>query len=303
MEIGKYIKELLFIHDCVIIPGLGGFVANYRPAEVNELSKSISPPSKSILFNRNLVHNDGLLIGYVSQKTGSDYNKSEELVKEYAERINKSISDGEKFPADEIGFFYADSQRRLQFQDETTTNFLLASYGLTTVHFEPVEKEQVAIIPEVVYRSEGTGDRVPVMNLRRWIYTGVAASLVAAMVLIPVKTGYVEHMNFGWLNRESHQQVIQHDQTSDPVSADTETTIELTPLNYHIIVGSFKDFSNARKLNTRLSEQGHGSKIMEASNGYYRVAIHTAEDAGMASDELSKIRQMEGFEKAWILKE
>ena len=82
-----------------------------------------------------------------------------------------------------------------------------------------------------------------------------------------------------------------------------ESTIVLPQLTYNIIVGSFKDFNNARGMLNKLSRQGHDPKIMEASNGYYRVAIHTTNDEGTASDKLSEIRQTEGFESAWMLKE
>ncbi len=293
MIIGKYIKELLFIHDCVIIPGLGGFVANYRPAELNELARTISPPSKSILFNRNLIHNDGLLIDYVSQKSGLDYRQSEELVKAYADRIIKSVTNGGKFTVDEIGFFYSDTGRKLLFQEELTTNFLIESYGLSAIVTDPVEKKQEEFVPLVTYRA----------SVRRWIYTGVAASLVAAMVLIPIKTGYVEHMSIGRLNKEIPEQVIHQNQPEDAVTTDMKPATEILPLSYHIIVGSFKDFSNARGMRNQLSEKGHDPKILEASNGYYRVAIYTTEDSGMATDKLSEIRNTEGFESAWIFKE
>lgn len=293
MEIGKYIKELLFIHDCVIIPGLGGFVANYRSADMNELARTISPPSKSILFNRNLIHNDGLLIDYVLQRNGLDYRQSEELVRAYADQIMKSVSNDAKFSVDEVGFFYSDSGRKLQFQDELTTNFLIESYGLSSIIFDPVEQEKEEFVPVVTYRA----------SVRRWVYTGVAASLVAAMVLIPVKTGYVEHMNFGWLKKDIPEQVIRQDPTENAMTTDMESAIELFPLTCHIVVGSFKDFSNARKMHNQLSEKGHDPKILEASNGYYRVAIFTTKDPGMASDQLTEIRKAEGFKSAWILKE
>jgi nucleoid DNA-binding protein len=293
MEIGKYIKELLFIHDCVIIPGFGGFVANYRPADVNELAWTFSPPSKSILFNRHLIHNDGLLIDYISQKNNMDYSKSMELVKEFADRIMTSVSNNAKFQVDEVGFFYFDAQRKLQFQDESTTNFLIESYGLSTFVFNPVEQEQEETVRAVTYRSS---------PIRRWIYTGVAASLVAAMVLIPVKTGYVEQMNFGFLKKDVPQQHIVQEITDAAVDGGTEN-FEWTSLTCYIIVGSFKDFSNARGMHQRLSGQGHDPKIMEASNGYYRVAIHSTKDAGVAMEKLSAIRKIEGFESAWMLRE
>ena len=51
--ISKYISELLFLHDCVIIPEFGGFVGNNKSAVLNEITRTISPPSKEILFNPN----------------------------------------------------------------------------------------------------------------------------------------------------------------------------------------------------------------------------------------------------------
>ncbi|MFL2578994.1 MAG: hypothetical protein ACJ0QQ_02880 [Parvicellaceae bacterium] len=36
LEINQIIKELLQLHDCVIFPNLGGFVAQYSPANFDE---------------------------------------------------------------------------------------------------------------------------------------------------------------------------------------------------------------------------------------------------------------------------
>ena len=68
--ISKYISELLFLHDCVIIPQFGGFVGNNKSAVLNETTGIITPPSKEILFNLNLQTNDGLLINHISKSEG-----------------------------------------------------------------------------------------------------------------------------------------------------------------------------------------------------------------------------------------
>ena len=61
MDITAFIRELLFGHDCVIVPGFGGFIGNYTPASIDKSSGTFYPPVKQISFNRNLNHNDGLL--------------------------------------------------------------------------------------------------------------------------------------------------------------------------------------------------------------------------------------------------
>jgi hypothetical protein len=35
MKLDHYISQLLFRYDCVIVPNLGGFVTNYKPATIN----------------------------------------------------------------------------------------------------------------------------------------------------------------------------------------------------------------------------------------------------------------------------
>ena len=65
-SVAHYISELLFLHDCVIIPEFGGFVGNNKSAVLNKNTNTIYPPSKEILFNKNLRINDGLLINHIS---------------------------------------------------------------------------------------------------------------------------------------------------------------------------------------------------------------------------------------------
>ena len=67
-NVSQYISDLLYTHDCVIVPNFGGFVGNRKSAELNKKTGSLSPPSKQILFNRKLTTNDGLLFSYIAQK-------------------------------------------------------------------------------------------------------------------------------------------------------------------------------------------------------------------------------------------
>lgn len=72
MDIAVYIRELLLDHDCVILPDFGGFIGNYVPAHYDS-SNNFYPPTKQISFNKQLCHNDGLLIGKVSKSLTLNY--------------------------------------------------------------------------------------------------------------------------------------------------------------------------------------------------------------------------------------
>jgi hypothetical protein len=68
MELVDLVSDLLFKHNCVIIPGIGGFVANYSQAEFKNDNRTILPSRKRVAFNQSLIENDGLLVNKLSQQ-------------------------------------------------------------------------------------------------------------------------------------------------------------------------------------------------------------------------------------------
>lgn len=63
ISLGKHIEILLLEHDCVIVPGLGAFIANHASACYNENGDNMFlPPYRNICFNQSLATNDGLLV-------------------------------------------------------------------------------------------------------------------------------------------------------------------------------------------------------------------------------------------------
>ena len=62
IELAKHIEVLLLENDCVIVPGLGGFIAHYWCSKYNKETREFCPPDRSIGFNRKLVMNDGMLV-------------------------------------------------------------------------------------------------------------------------------------------------------------------------------------------------------------------------------------------------
>ena len=56
-----HLHRLFLDHDCIVVPGLGGFVCNRKPAKYDDSRQELIPPSRSILFNERIVHHDGEL--------------------------------------------------------------------------------------------------------------------------------------------------------------------------------------------------------------------------------------------------
>ena len=91
IQLNNQIIDLLFEHDCVIIPGFGGFVAQYSAASFEEKKQTFTPPSKSILFNKNLINNDGLLAHKYVSSYQLTYEEALSLIEEEVALIKKPL--------------------------------------------------------------------------------------------------------------------------------------------------------------------------------------------------------------------
>lgn len=213
MTIERHISGLLYRYDCVIIPGLGGFVANHSPATINHTTHIAFPPSKSIIFNKNLINNDGLLADTISRAENISYNEANSKVSVFASYCKEKLQRRERIEFAELGVLYFDTENNIQFKPDFSANFLSDSFGLMPVTAQELlkaveEKKQEAKVVEL--KTE------PVITEKRWVETKVVEisprrSAVrkywpAAAVLLPVvfysvwipvktdvlKTGYID---------------------------------------------------------------------------------------------------------------
>ena len=315
LNFSEHIKKLLLLHDCVILPGLGGFVANYRPAEFDQVRNTAIPPSKHILFNHNLVHNDGLLYAHVSEATGYGYKDIQDMALAWIEEIRKDTRRGMKYMIEGLGYFYLDRENLVQFRKESGSNFLLESYGLPFLQYRELEgfpKKDVYAAHTAVTDPQARQRRI-----RRWAYGSAAACLIAAMVIIPIRTGYFNQAGLDIPAADSFRK--EQALTANPSSGSEKPAavagngraivsaamnlqatrqILLPEPEYHIVVGSFKDFGNARNLRSRLIQEGYVARILAGGKGFYRVSAGTYSLQDEANGQLAAVRNEYG--SAWI---
>ncbi len=61
-RLDRHIEILLMKHDCVILPGFGGFVAHHVSAHLDYTDGVMIPPKTVVGFNQRLTFNDSLLV-------------------------------------------------------------------------------------------------------------------------------------------------------------------------------------------------------------------------------------------------
>lgn len=149
MYIEELIGDLLLRHNCVVIPTFGGFVAGQTSATFDATKGTILPPRKSLLFNKQLINNDGLLIAAYAHATKKSYEDSNEYIQKQIQHWHHKLGAGERISIDRVGFIFLDSERNIGFEQDRFHNLLLASYGLGKVHFLSQEDIQLTIQQEV----------------------------------------------------------------------------------------------------------------------------------------------------------
>ena len=181
----QYICELLFTNDCVIIPGLGGFVSNTRSTFLNPSQHTFTPPSKKVAFNSSLRTNDGLLAHYISQEENITYHEANEVISAYVDDVFRKLTLGEQISIEEVGTLSMDMEKHLQFEPETNSNFLLSTFGMTSIHSPAIKREEAAM--EVVKGENNTVTKGSKKRTKLWkiIELVPAAAVLAIMIFNP----------------------------------------------------------------------------------------------------------------------
>lgn len=134
------IGELLYQHECVIVPGLGGFLTNYSPARIHPVHHVFIPPSKYIVFNASLSYNDGLLANHLSSIKNISFRESLEAIGQWVNDHQLRLKSGNEWTIDNIGTLTIDRENNLQFEPFNKLNYLVESYGLSSFVSPPIKR-------------------------------------------------------------------------------------------------------------------------------------------------------------------
>lgn len=296
LEVSKYIKDLLFVHDCVILPGFGGFVANYESAKIDHAQNMIFPPTKAIRFNRNLDKNDGLLIHRLSEEENMSYSEAEKTIQFFTEDIYVRIQRGEKVVLKSVGTFYNDKRNNLQFEPSYELNFLADTFGL----------EQVCL-PVLSNMEDAKGKEIRLQDQVRTIfskkkiwYAAAALPFVFGVLLFKMDSSISDYQNSASFNLiKSQQQFVENQILENAEISPDEDFVYYEPKieadvvipqvhqsKYFLIAGSFSSKKNAEVLRKELIAQSHPAIIIK-NNKLFSVAVNQSHN----KDEMTTYRK------------
>ena len=300
MEISQYIKEILLLNDCVIIPGFGGFVANYKPATIE--NNQFFPPTKEIAFNNKLISNDGLLVNFISEAEGIDYFNAKQKLDSFVEETMLNLERNRNVYFEGVGYLHYDSRENLQFEPQVKQNLLVESYGLQNFSYEKLYQRQ---IPKPAIKVEYREPVPVIFQHRKLRKLAIAIPLLIALALIPMKHNneYVSKSDMGmWETLMQNTPALStpaQEQSLVENSSNVSPT-EVTPSKYFIIGGSFRSAENANKFIQQLKEQGYDGQNLGVFNGLNRIAMEGFATLGEAQKELNSLLSKNPASGVWI---
>lgn len=318
-DLNKYLSGLLFIHDCVILPGFGGFVTNYKSAHHNDLNHTFYPPQKDLLFNKNLTYNDGLLINYLAKNLHISYVEAEERIQSEVQKAWLILEKGGKVTFEGVGSFEYDKNQHLCFTPDDTENFLTDAYGLASFRFPPLnyQKNQHDLFP--LYNSISMNPGVK----KTLKVAAVLVPIVGLLTLIPITRDYRNQQNAGFLSTEIvTDKPIEETHSAMPVDSNMEVVLENSTdkrqalfyaeeakpiiakqntegLTFYIIGGSYKDLANAEIHALEFQKKGFTTQVLH-ENDLFRVSLATFDNKVNALHELRRIRSEEKNDQVWL---
>ena len=334
MEIQEYISELLSEHDCVIIPGLGGFVGSYLPAQIHPVYHTFQPPSKKILFNINLRQNDGLLANHIAQMEKISFSEANDKIRLFTGETIRVLKTRKYIILLDIGKIYMGKEGNIQFDQDLRSNHLTESYGLQPFFSAPVKRDSYQVKAENRMHTRRVTKEIVKRALPKPLKWAAILAVPVAVGIILSLAGYDSIKSGSWntadilsslspfSNADKKEILPQSKPTymvEEKLTIPEESQIRQEPApieekatlppqtalsgeeTFAVIVGAFKIKNNAHRLVRNLNQKGIKARIFDySSGGLARVA------AGVFSNQTEAIRMMRtmkssGFPGAWLL--
>lgn len=187
------ISELLYTHDYVVVPGFGGFVSRPQNAHYSLNRETLFPPSKSILFNVQLKQNDGILANWLKDKVNCDFATASKHLEEFALHCKMLLDTKRRLEFENLGLFYLDFESNICFEPKVDVNFLIDSFGLSSITLKEIEVVEEPVITKTVIETKDrfvkaeASDKLPVKrNYKRIAAIAVAIPVIGLAMLFAI---------------------------------------------------------------------------------------------------------------------
>lgn len=304
-SIDQHITFLLSSNDCVIIPNFGAFIAEYKPATIDQSPSN--KPHKSLLFNTRLTRNDGLLINTLVENEGFNYKEAKQEIEAYVNTLNSTLEQGESYTIEGAGTLQLDKAGFIQFHEDIDNTCHLDSYGLPTVKLKKIQPPK---------DNNAVDNKNKILDYTLKTAAAVILILVVYLASQPsLDTSNTDQASLSFISDTpkilSEESVVKEDNTlplheNTPINKKPQQTEKEKPSEayYHVIIGSLSTRS-AAQLHLNLYRKNYPFEDITIIQGNDRFRISAAHfsQTQEASAYIKTLKHLDpsAFKSAWIL--
>lgn len=322
-ELQRHIEILLLTNDCVVIPGLGGFVAHYVEARFDENDCIFLPPMRTLGFNPQLTMNDSLLAQSYVEAYDISYPEALRRIEKAAQQMQKELDERGEYELYNIGRLTVNANGKTEFSPCEAGILTPELYGLSSFEMTPIRGMNQALSHAEqrpakkarvisIYTDCETGQKRVSISMKALRNTAVAAVLVVAFMMVAsplshnpkvfttekIKSSILYNMfDFGKANA-SQMSVIA---MKNKAAADNKKTVDVSQLPWSIVLCTHVTKENAKIFINQLAEEGIKSRLVINSKGTVKVLYGGFATEGEAQAALRTMRtQNKHFAQGWV---
>lgn len=136
IQLQRHIEILLLSHDCVIIPGFGGFIAHHVDAHYDEGDRLWLPPYRTLGFNPQLTLNDSLLVQSYVEAYDMSYPDALRQIESEVEELKGILHSEGEYVMDGVGTLSVNIEGNIEFEPCEAGILSPEVYGLSDFSFK-----------------------------------------------------------------------------------------------------------------------------------------------------------------------
>lgn len=308
MQFERYISDLLYRYECVIIPEFGAFITQNVSAKIHESTNAFYPPKKALSFNEQLNTNDGLLANYIASVEKIPFETASEKIANKTKSLKALLTEGETLTFKNIGDLSLNAEGKITFSPSYHLNYLTDAFGLSQFVSPSITRE---VYKEEIEELENVIPIAITPEKRK----SVGFFKYASIAVLALTLGGFISSNYYLDKIEEHNQLAAEQAQEQLNTKIQEATFVISnPLpsvtlnvtkqsgNYHIVAGAFRVAENCEKKLNELHDLGFKSahKIGTNKYGLHQVVYGSFETRLEAQRELIKVKKTHNKD-AWLL--
>ncbi len=339
IQIQRHIEILLLSHDCVILPGFGGFIAHHVDARYDADDRLFLPPYRTLGFNPQLTLNDSLLVQSYVEAYDMSYPDALRQIETEVDELKGILRSEGEYVMNGVGVLSVNCNGNYEFAPCESGILSPEKYGLSDYSFKRLKdaeplSEGTPMTDEIKQGKESNDTPPALLDFAdedenaeeeshalvikmSWVRNAVAiAAAIACFFLLatPVANSDLGNKAMSQLQGNIIYKLMPKDSNMTPAQlvevredkgkvSEVKEVKEVDKKNvYCIVLASQVKRNNAEEYVNKLKQLGFSDARISVNNGVLRVVCGAYENQSEAYSHLNKMIVKDEFADAWVYK-